>query len=93
MRIPKTWVAVITQKVVESIVAKELVTPLVPVDKLKADVEELIMEELMIEDKLNEEVRGLLKKHSPEIERSKLDYRKLFELTKQKLVKERNLVL
>ncbi len=93
MRIPKTWVAVITQKVVEGIVAKELVTPLVPVDKLKADVEELIMEELMIEDKLNEEVRGLLKKHSPEIERSKLDYRKLFELTKQKLVKERNLVL
>lgn len=93
MRIPKTWVAVITQKIVEGLISKELVTPLVSVDKLKADVEELIMEELMVEDRLNEEVRDILRKHSPEIERNKLDYRKLFELTKQKLVKERNLVL
>lgn len=93
MRIPKTWVPVIAQKVVEGIITKELVKPLIPIDKLTADVEGLIMEELMIEDKLNEEIRDILRKHSPEIERSKLDYRKLFEMTKQKLVKERNLVL
>jgi hypothetical protein len=47
----------------------------------------------MVEDRLNEEVRELLKRHASDIERGRMDYRKLFELTKQRLVKERNLVL
>ena len=34
-----------------------------------------------------------LKKYDVEIEKGRLDYRKLFELTKQKLVKERNIIL
>ncbi len=51
------------------------------------------MNELAIEDRLNEEVRQLLKVHAPEIEKGRLDYRKLFEMTKQKLVRERNIVL
>jgi hypothetical protein len=34
-----------------------------------------------------------LEVHASEIEKGRLDYRKLFELTKQKLVRERNLVL
>ncbi|MBI4690791.1 MAG: DUF507 family protein [Nitrospirae bacterium] len=93
MRIPKTWVPLITKKVIEGIVAKKLIIPLVAMDKLLAGAEELIMDELTVEDRLNEEVREILKKHSPEIERSRLDYRRLFDLTKQKIVKERNLIL
>ena len=93
MRIPNTWVPLITKKIVEGLVSKQLVTPRVSMDKLLSGAEELILDELMIEDRLNEEVREILRKHSPEIERSKLDFRKLFELTKQKIVKERNLIL
>lgn len=93
MRIPKAWVTLISKKVVDTIVAKHLITPLVPIDKLLADTEELLLEDLMVEDRLNEEIRALLQKHNPEIEKSRLDYRKLFELTKRKLVKERNLII
>lgn len=93
MRIPKTWVPLLTKKIINGIVTKELIEPRVPIDKLMACAEEIIAEELMVEDRLNEEVRELLKKHSPEIERSRLDYRRLFDLTKQKIVKERNLIL
>lgn len=93
MRIPKTWVSLLTRKVIAGIVAKDLIEPRVQMDKLIAGAEEIIIEELTVEDRLNEEVRELLKKHSPEIERSRLDYRRLFELTKQKIVKERNLIL
>lgn len=93
MRIPKSWVSLITKKVIEGIISKQLITPLVPMDKLLSDVEELILNEIMVEDRLNEEVRELLRKHNPEIERNRLDYRKLFELTKQKIVRERNLIL
>jgi len=62
-------------------------------EKLLSETGEIILEELTIEDRLNEEVREILKSHSAEIEKGRMDYRRLFELTKQKLVKERNLVL
>jgi hypothetical protein len=62
-------------------------------DKFSEKTGQIIMDELMVEDRLNEEVRELLKKHASDIERGRMDYRKLFELTKQRLVKERNLVL
>lgn len=93
MRIPKTWVSLITKKVVNGIISKQLVTPRLPMEQLLANTEELIMDELLTEDRVNEEVREILKKHNSEIERGRVDYRKLFELTKQKIVKERSLIL
>ncbi len=93
MRIPKTWVSLITKKVVDGIISKQLITPRIPLEQLLTNTEELIMDELLVEDRLNDEVREILKKHNLEIERGKLDYRKLFELTKQKIVKERKLIL
>jgi hypothetical protein len=93
MRIPKTWVPPLARKIVDNIVSKEFVKPTVPIEKLLSETEEIIINELSVEDRLNEEVRELLQKHTSEIEHGRLDYRRLFELTKQKLVKERNLVL
>jgi hypothetical protein len=93
MRIPKSWVPIIAKKIIDNLVAKELVSPKIPMEKLIETAEGLMMEELMVEDRLSDEVRLLLKKHESEIERGRMDYRSLFELTKKKLVKERNLVL
>lgn len=93
MRVPKSWVPILARKVAENLTSRKVVKITVPVDKFIAKMEEIIMEELMVEDRLNDEVRDLLKKHSTDIERGRMDYRRLFELTKHKLVKERNLVL
>jgi uncharacterized protein len=93
MRVPKTWVPFLAKKVVDNITSKNLVKPAVPLEKLLSETGEIILEELTIEDRLHEEVREILKSHSAEIEKGRMDYRRLFELTKQKLVKERNLVL
>jgi hypothetical protein len=93
MRVPKTWVPFLAKKVVDNITSKNLVKPAVPLEKLLTETGEIILEELTMEDRLNEEVREILKSHSAEIEKGRMDYRRLFELTKQKLVKERNLVL
>ncbi len=93
MRIPRSWVPIIAKKIIDNLIAKELVMPKIPMDKLLEISESLMMEELLVEDRLNDEVRMLLKKHESEIERGRMDYRSLFELTKKKLVKERNLVL
>jgi hypothetical protein len=51
------------------------------------------MEELAIEDRINDEVREILKKYTGEIEKGRLDYRKMFELTKKKIVQERGVIL
>ncbi len=93
MRIPKAWVPLIAKRIIDNLISKELIKPLVPIEKLLSDTELLLIDELSVEDRLNEEVRELLKNYALEIEKGKLDYRKLFELTKQKLVKERNLIL
>ncbi len=93
MRVPKSWVPILAKKVSENLTSTGVVRITVPVDKFIEKTEEIITEELTVEDRLNDEVRELLKKHSTDIERGRMDYRRLFELTKQKLVKERNLVL
>jgi len=93
MRIPKSWVPVMAKRIVDNLLAKEMIRPKIPVEKLIDQADAILLDELMVEDRLNDEVRVLLKKHESDIERNRMDYRKLFELTKQKLVKERNLVL
>jgi len=93
MRVPKPWIPVIVRDIVDNLLTQELVE----LHSSRADVvratQEIMVEELMVEDRLNEEVRQLLKKYESSIDRDRLDYRTLFELTKKKLVKERNIIL
>jgi len=93
MRIPKSWVPIMAKRIIDNLIAKEMITPKIPVEKLIEQADAILLNELMVEDRLNDEVRVLLKRHETDIERNRMDYRKLFELTKQKLIKERNLVL
>ena len=93
MRIPKTWVPLIGKKIIGDLIAKEMVVSKVPLEELVTRAEQLIMEELMLEDKLNDEVREILRKHAGEIEKGRLDYRKVFELTKKKIIEERGIVI
>jgi hypothetical protein len=81
------------RRIVDNLIKKELIEPAIPVNTLIEETERLLMDELMVEDRLNEEVRQMLRKYESEIEKGRLDYRKLFDMTKQKLVKERSIVL
>ena len=93
MRFPKTWVPLIAKKIIDDLLAKALIASKVPVEELTAEAEHLIMDELMAEDRVNDEVREILKKHTGEIEKGRLDYRKMFELTKKKIIEERGIVI
>jgi hypothetical protein len=93
MRIPKHWVPSLAKRIIDTLIAKQLIETDIPFNRLLEETERLITEELMVEDRLNEEVRQILRKFEPEIERGRLDYRKLFDMTKQKLVREKNIVL
>ncbi|HWR57555.1 MAG TPA: DUF507 family protein [Thermodesulfovibrionales bacterium] len=93
MRIPKTWVPLIAKRIVDDLLEKELISSTAAVGELVSEADRIIMDELMIEDRLNDEVREILKKHTGEIEKGRLDYRKMFELTKKRIVQERGLIL
>lgn len=93
MRIPKNWVPGLSSHIIDNLLNKGLAESLVDVKVLKEETEKLLMDELMVEDRLNEEVRNLLKQYGNEIEKGRLDFRKLFDMTKQRLVKERNIIL
>lgn len=56
-------------------------------------IDQVITGELSVEDKLNAEVRQMLKAHEQEIERGQVDYQRMFTLLKSKLVRERGLIL
>jgi uncharacterized protein len=56
-------------------------------------LDHVIVEELSIEDKLNAEVRQMLKAHEHEIERGQVDYQKMFTMLKNKLARERGVIL
>lgn len=93
MRVPKGLVPVLSKVIIEELLKREMIELVMPRDQVVGLLSELILEELMVEDILNAEVREMLKKYDSEIEKGRLDYRRLFEMTKQKLVKERNIVL
>lgn len=56
-------------------------------------IEQAITEELSVEDRLNAEVRQLLKGYEQQIESGHVDYHKMFTMIKQKLVRERGIIL
>ncbi|MCA9462014.1 MAG: DUF507 family protein [Nitrospira sp.] len=56
-------------------------------------LEGAITQELQAEDRLNAEVRDMLKQFEKEFAQGRADYQKMFSMVKQKLIKERGLVL
>ena len=93
MRVPKGWVPVLSAEIVEDLLKRAQIDLKMSKDQVIALTEELLLEELTVEDRLNAEVRELLKQYDSEIEKGRLDYRRLFEMTKKKLIQERNIVL
>ena len=93
MRITKEFVETLSKKVVRSLADKDLIIWEETTDKLETIVAGIIIEDLMVEDRLNEEVKTLLESRTEEYERSMMDYGRVFQMVKSKLVRERGLIL
>jgi uncharacterized protein len=81
--------------------SKKIVKTLVREGKLEVDSEprveeaigKVITDDLMIEDRLNEEVREVLVQHANEMQRSNITYTEMFKMVKKKLAKEKGIIL
>jgi hypothetical protein len=62
-------------------------------DAVAGQLRHALTENLSLEDQLNREVDDILRNHLKEIQRDSVDYRRMFQMVKTKLARERNLVL
>ncbi|MBS0170114.1 MAG: DUF507 family protein [Nitrospira sp.] len=60
---------------------------------LRESLEHTMTEELLVEDRLNAEVRRMMQPYERQIEQGQVDYQKMFTMIKQKLVRERGIIL
>ena len=93
MRITKGWVPGISKKIAEDLLKSKLIRLRDSKEQVIALIEKLMLEELLVEDKLNDEVKEMLLQYDAEIEKGHLDYQRLFNMTKQKILRERNIVI
>ena len=92
MRLKKEFVEKISKKTIDSLISKDLIIWEGSRDKLESIVTAIIIDDLMVEDHLNEEVKQLLDSRTEEYERSMMDYGRVFQMVKSKLARERGLI-
>lgn len=93
MRLRKGMIERISAKVVESLLRRELVVIEMSEEMFRAKITRVIEDDLRIEDRLNDEVKDLLRDYQDEMDKTNVDYSRMFTMVKTKLARERNLVL
>jgi hypothetical protein len=93
MRLSKDLIQHLADSIAANLDTKGIVKYDVPRSAIAAKIAEVITANMMAEERLNKDVEKLLSAHEAEIARGQMDYRKVFELTKQKLAKDRGFVL
>lgn len=93
MKLTIEQVEKITELILRDLVENKLIT-------LKADeavilkrMVEIVLKDLRAEDELDREVEGMIDTHSDEIDSERIDYRRMFNMVKHKLARERGITL
>ncbi len=93
MRLNTTRIHQMAAKVVERLVAQGLLKIQGKPEPVIQQLETAITHELEAEDRLNADVREMLKQFEREFAEGRADYQKMFSMVKKKLIKERDIVL
>jgi len=92
MGLRKEFVQLLSKKIAEELVDQEMIE--VPESlNLPERLYEIMDAEVSIEDRVNEEVRSVLNQYQDQMRQSGASYQEMFKLIKNKIVKERKLVL
>ncbi|HEX4999490.1 MAG TPA: DUF507 family protein [Terriglobia bacterium] len=92
MALRKEFTRLLSTKIVEDLIAREMIE--VPDGgALAEEVFQVIESEVTLEDRLNEEVRGMLNQIQDQMKQNGASYQEMFKLLKNKLVRERKIVL
>jgi len=92
MALRREFVQLLSKKIVEELVEQEMIEVPEGLD-LAEQVFQVMDAEVNLEDRINEEVRLLLNQYQDQMRQSGASYQEMFKLIKNKLVRERKLVL
>ena len=92
MGLRREYVRLLATKVVDGLISQEMIEVPANLD-LVEQVYQVMEAEVSVEDRLNEEVRTMLNEYANQMRQSGASYQEMFKLIKNKLVKERKLVL
>ena len=93
MRITKERIAAMTNGIIDQLQTHDLLEVTGSKERLAMALGKAISHELSVEDRLNAEVRELLKQYDTEFQSGRADYQKMFTLVKNKLIRERGITL
>ena len=92
MGLRKEYVRLLSTKIVEDLIKQEMIAVPEGLD-LVGHVYQVMDAEISLEDRINDEVRVLLNQYQDQMRQSGASYQEMFKLIKNKLVRERKLVL
>ena len=92
MRLTKNQVEYIAYRITKELQEKELTDSDDPAHMVQSLIA-IMTEELLVEDRLNDEVREILTQHAEEMRRTNVEYREMFKMIKKKLARERDIIL
>ncbi len=93
MKLSQQQIKALAAEVLADVEKKKLLKLNVTPEAALEHIEKGVTDDLMVEDRLNDEVKDLLKAYEKEIAQGKADYKTMFDLVKKKLVRERGIVL
>jgi hypothetical protein len=92
MRLSRDQVGYVSQQIVRGLLRDGFIATDHPEPLIDA-VAQVVTADFEAEDRLNDEVREMLKNFADEISRGSLNYQELFRKAKAKLAKERKMVI
>lgn len=92
MKLKRAQVEYMSHQLVKNLIKEKLIVAQ-DATATAAALQQAFAGDLMVEDRLNEEVRQILENYADDIARGSVQYHDMFKLVKAKLVKERKLIL
>ena len=92
MSLQKEYILYLSKRIVDQLIKREMIETNTLVS-LRERVLSVLDEELSQEDKINEEVRGILKDYADEMQRTGISYQEMFKAVKNKLIKDKKVIL
>jgi hypothetical protein len=92
MSLQTEFIQYLSRRVVDELIKREMIEAS-EIASLKERVLAVIDEEVRLEDRINEEVREILNDYADEMRNTGVSYQEMFKVVKNKLVKDKKVVL
>jgi len=93
MKLSKERIGILAKDIVKGLTSRHSIALDIPEVELVGRITQVITEDLMVEDRLEVEVRQIMKSYEAELQKGDADFHKMFLMIKKKLAKERGIIL